>query len=149
MNGLPNQEVLRVLQHFEPLYQRVRTITSPEARLVAHYTSVQVVEQIFKSREVWLSNPLYMNDLEEMRAGIVLGARLFPAYVQKIAGTPARVQLLITNFNHYLAYLQNENAIDTYIFCLCSHEHGDTDGLLSMWREYGSKGNGAALVFNV
>jgi len=34
------------------------------------------------------------------------------------------------------------------VFCLCEHTPGDTDGKLSMWREYGSKGNGAALVFN-
>ncbi len=149
MNGLPAEETLTVLRAFDPLYQRVRTITSPEARYLAHYTSVQVIEQIFKNREVWLSNPLYMNDLEEMRAGIALAAELFPAHAQIAGGTPARATVLLQAFNHYLAYLQNENAIDTYIFCLCAQEPGDCDGLLSMWREYGSKGNGAAIVFDV
>jgi hypothetical protein len=130
------------------LNARLRTITAPRPLLLAHYTSVQVIEKILKGNEVWLSNPLYMNDLEEMRAGIILAAQLFPSFAQSVGGNANRTRILTESFNHYLAYLQNENAIDTYIFCLCTQEHGDTDGLLSMWREYGSKGNGAALVFN-
>ena len=35
--------------------------------LFAHYTSIDVLEQIMKNEEVWLSNPLFMNDLEEMQ----------------------------------------------------------------------------------
>jgi len=89
-----------------------------------------------------------MNDLAEMRAGIFLGAQLFPAFANAAANTPDRATILIQAFNHYLAYLQNESVLDTYIFCLCKQKDGDTDGILSMWREYGSRGNGAALVFN-
>ena len=45
--------------------------------LLAHYTSIGVLEQIMKEGEVWLSNPLYMNDLEEVRFGVQQGVRLF------------------------------------------------------------------------
>jgi hypothetical protein len=141
-------EAKAVLQAFSALNQRVRTITAPRPLLLAHYTSVQVIEQILKHNEIWLANPLYMNDLEEMRLGIFLGAQLFPAFAQIAGNSETRSRMLVESFNHYLANLQNEKAIDTYIFCLCIQEPGDTDGLLSMWREYGSKGNGAALVFN-
>jgi hypothetical protein len=47
-----------------------------------------------------------------------------------------------------MAHLATEAALDTYVFCLCEHDPIHMDGLLSMWREYGRKGNGAALVFN-
>lgn len=120
----------------------------PQPLLLAHYTSVEVVEKILVNQEIWLSNPLYMNDLEEMGAGILLGVQLFPSFANAAAGTPNRAEILVQSFNHYLAYLRDETALDTYIFCLCKQEQGDTDGLLSMWREYGSRGNGAALVFN-
>lgn len=139
---------MAILQRYTPLNDRLRTITSPRPLLLAHYTSVQVIEQILKNTEIWLANPLYMNDLHEMRLGIFLGAQLFPSFAHAAGGTEARSQLLQNAFNFFLQYLQNESAIDTYIFCLCTQEPGDVDGLLSMWREYGSKGEGAALVFS-
>lgn len=143
------QEFAATMQAYQPLYGRLKTITSPQPLLLAHYTSVETIEKIFKNDEIWLSNPLYMNDLEEMRLGILLAAQIFPQFAQQAAqGDVNRTNILVQSFNHYLAYLQNESAIDTYIFCLCKHDIGDTDGLLSMWREYGVKGNGAALVFN-
>ncbi len=116
--------------------------------LLAHYTSVQVVEQIVKHEELWFSNPLYMNDLEEMRLGILLGSQLFPRFAQQASNDEDQVRRLIEYFNHYITHLATETALDTYVFCLSEHDPKDTDGLLSMWREYGSKGNGAALVFN-
>jgi hypothetical protein len=41
--------------------------------LLAHYTSIQVLEQIMRNDEMWFSNPLFMNDLQEMRYGIHQG----------------------------------------------------------------------------
>jgi hypothetical protein len=129
------------------LYSHIKTKESPdEPLLLAHYTSVETVERILKNGEVWFSNPLYMNDLEEMRAGIFLGSQLFPEFAQKADTRPDRIRKLIDAFNHYTAHLTVEAAIDTYVFCLCEHKH--EDGLLSMWREYGRRGNGAALVLN-
>jgi Protein of unknown function (DUF2971) len=118
--------------------------------LLAHYTSVEVAEKILRDEEVWLSNPLYMNDLEEMRAGIGLGSQLFPQFAQQAAvGDPNRTRRLVEGFNHYVAHLVSEAALDTYVFCFCEHDPSKhMDGILSMWREYGRKGNGAALVFN-
>jgi hypothetical protein len=148
MTAPTKEQAAAILQAYSPLNGRLRTITAPRPLLLAHYTSVQVIEQILKHDEIWLSNPLHMNDLEEMRLGVLLGAQLFPAFAQIAGNNADRGRLLVQNFNRYLAHLQNESAIDTYIFCLCRQEPGNTDGLLSMWREYGSKGNGAALVFN-
>jgi DUF2971 family protein len=142
-------EITRILQQFNPLYSDVESKTTPdEPILLAHYTSVQVVEQILKNDEIWFANPLYMNDLEEMRLGLLIGSQIFPEFAEKASGKPDRTTLLTSAYNHFLTHLATEAAVDTYIFCLSEHPPGNTDGRLSMWREYGSKGNGAALVVN-
>ena len=41
-----------------------------------------------------------------------------------------------------------EGALDVYVFCFSEHERNNTDGILAMWRGYGSHGNGAALIFD-
>lgn len=66
-----------------------------------------------------------MNDLEEMRIGIMLATEIFPAFTQVAGGTEDRSHRLLAAFNHSVANLQNESAIDTYIFCLCKHDHAN------------------------
>jgi hypothetical protein len=118
--------------------------------LLAHYTSISVLEKIMRTDEIWLSNPLFMNDLEEVRFGLQQGTRLFlqNEAVAQACGTPSRVLLLRNAFSHYYNQFDQEQAFDTYVFCLSEHDPANTDGLLSMWRGYGGQGNGAALVFN-
>jgi hypothetical protein len=143
------QDVGAIWQQFVPLNTRVGLITARRHGLLAHYTSVSTIEQIFRTNQIWLSNPLYMNDLHEMREGIRLAFQKFPDAARQAGGSEERTRRLIQAFNHYVAYFDSETALDTYVFCVCIHDPGDTDGLLSMWREYGSRGNGAALVFNI
>jgi hypothetical protein len=45
--------------------------------LLAHYTSIDVVEKILRNEEIWFSNPLFMNDLEELRFGLFQGREAF------------------------------------------------------------------------
>jgi len=118
--------------------------------LLAHYTSIDVLEKIMKTDEIWLSNPLFMNDLEEVRFGVQQGATLFlqsHAISEACAGSENRVQILRNAFSHYYRQFDQEHAFDTYVFRLSQHDPTNTDGLLSMWRGYGGQGNGAALVF--
>jgi Protein of unknown function (DUF2971) len=117
--------------------------------LLAHYTSLQVLEKILRSDEIWFSNPLFMNDLEEVRFGVMEGVRLFQEsqLIADATGTPGRENLLRHAFNHYFSEFDDQHAFDTYVFCLSEHSSDDTDGVLSMWRGYGGQGNGAALVF--
>jgi hypothetical protein len=118
--------------------------------LLAHYTSMSVLEKIRKTDEIWFSNPLFMNDLEEVRFGIHQGLRLFQQteIVEKACRSPERANLVRHAFNHYYGKFDAEHALDTYVFCLSEHDPQNVDGLLSMWRGYGGHGNGAALVFN-
>ena len=147
--ALTPDQISKILEPYNALYSTIETKTDRDTPLLlAHYTSVQVIEQILRNDEVWLANPLYMNDLDEMRAGILLGTQIFPEFARQAGGTTDRAPRLIQPYNHYVAHLSTEAALDTYIFCLSEHPNGNTDGRLSMWREYGSKGNGAALVVN-
>lgn len=118
--------------------------------LLAHYTSIDVLEKIMKDEELWLSNPLFMNDLEELRFGIFEGARQIEQSdaVKKLCGSQARIDILKNAFISYYSQFDREHALDVYLFCLSEHEPSNMDGLLSMWRGYGGSGNGAALVFN-
>lgn len=141
-----------VCKLFQPLFADLLEGDSfPTKRpLLAHYTSIPVLEAILRNNEIWLSNPLFMNDLEEVRFGINTGANLFltNAQVESACGTKSRADLLKSSFSHYYNQFANDHVLDTYVFCLCEHTKDDTDGVLSMWRGYGGNGNGAAIVFD-
>ena len=109
--------------------------------LLAHYTSIQVLERIITSNEIWFSNPMLMNDMEELRFGINEGDRLFHDHtvLREACGSEKRYLELYAAFDVYYYKLDFEHALDIYAFCLSEHDIGETDGILSMWRGYGGK----------
>jgi hypothetical protein len=121
-----------------------------EKPLLAHYTTVQTLEKMLLSKEVWFSNPLFMNDFEEVRFGLIESERIIStdSAVLDACGTVERRVELLRHMNFYSQRFINEHLFDTYIFCLSEHTRGDADGLLSMWRGYGANGNGVAVVFD-
>jgi Protein of unknown function (DUF2971) len=138
---------------FQALWDDIQQATTfPEQRpLLAHYTSISTLESIMSKDELWFSNPLFMNDLEELRFGILEGAKAFRRCdaIRLACNTPQRYELILNEFERLLDQFSNEHAFDTYVFCLSEHDiTKDTDGLLSMWRGYGGNGNGAAILFD-
>lgn len=117
---------------------------------LAHYTSIQTLEKIMMHDELWFSNPLFMNDMEEVRFGVNQGWDLFDTSqeVEAAAGSEERTKILRDSFYHYYSEFGEKHALDVYVFCLSEHKLEQEDGLLSMWRGYGGQGTGAALVFN-
>ena len=118
--------------------------------LLAHYTSIAVLEQIILNKEVWFSNPLGMNDHEEIVFGMMTGANAFRVHRGLIdaCGTAARHAILLEAFNGALQTFWDYEAFDTYVFCASKHDPADIDGRRSQWRGYGGNGSGAAIVFN-
>lgn len=118
--------------------------------LLAHYTSVSVFEQIMEKDEIWFSNPLYMNDLEELRFGMHEGANAFRTNpeLKEACSVGNSHEKLILFFNHLFSEFDSKHAFDTYVLCLARHEPENNDGLLSMWRGYGAGGSGVAIVFD-
>jgi hypothetical protein len=145
-----NDDEIRRL--FEPLWADLQGKDDfPKRRpLLAHYTSIEALEAILRNNEVWFSNPLFMNDIEEVRFGMNAGANYFFAS-EKIASacrSKERFDTLKNTFYYWFNTFQKEHLLDTYVFCLSEHETGDNDGLLSMWRGYGSNGKGVAIVLD-
>jgi hypothetical protein len=141
----------QILAIFEPLFERFSTVDrASNPPLLAHYTSIQVMEKILQSNEVWFSNPLFMNDLQELRFGVSEGTRLFfdVEFQKYVAGSDARAALFQQALLHFYQEFERQDAFDTYVFCLSEHHRDNFDGLLSMWRGYGQHGNGVALVFD-
>jgi hypothetical protein len=133
---------------YDPFFQ-AETIQRDKP-LLAHYTSLEAVEQILKSHELWFSNPLFMNDWEEMRFGIHQGISLLQrtSYLRDALKTDERVRLFGEAFALLYEQLDKVSSLDVYVFCLSEHPRENNDGLLSMWRGYGGHGRGAALVFD-
>jgi len=136
-------------QAFEPLWGDVNLEDNfPTKRpLLAHYTSIGTLESILRTDEVWFSNPLYMNDLDEVKFGVVEGVNAFRKSVEIKSACPsaAHYAALTGSFEEFFSLFQ-EHVFDTYVFCLAEHKPERKDGLLSMWRGYGGNGQGAALV---
>ncbi len=116
--------------------------------LLAHYTTMGALEKIVVNNEIWFSNPLFMNDIEEVRFGINEGtnALLQSDTIRKATGDnyPAFETALLAEHSRF----DGQHAFDTYILCLSEHDEADDDGLLSMWRGYGDGGKGIAVVFD-
>lgn len=121
-----------------------------EKPLLAHYTSFVVLESILKNEEIWFSSPLYMNDHQEIRFAFNEGTDMFrwSPELEAACGDKEIHRHLVHYFDNYADEFANKHVLDTYVFCLSEHRRDDTDGLLSMWRGYGSNGNGAAIVFD-
>jgi hypothetical protein len=119
--------------------------------LLAHYTSVEVLEKMLRSDEMWLANPLHMNDREELQYGMNTGAaqfRINEAIMEACESEEAH-RKLVTFFDRLFYEFDSKHAIDTYVLCLSEHLHDNDDGLLSMWRGYGAQGSGVAVVFDL
>lgn len=117
--------------------------------LLAHYTSIEALEKIMKGDELWFSNPFYMNDKEEWEFGVRESAALFREHVGVRMACPEETyKHLRVNFEFLLDEFNKKDAFDTYVFCMTQHDGTPDDGMLSMWRGYGSNGNGVAIIFD-
>lgn len=117
---------------------------------LAHYTTLQVGESILKDKQFWLSNPLYMNDYEELAFGFREGNRLVNGSEElRSAFSDSKTYLkFISAYNSYAKTFEDKEALDVFIGCFCKHDADNPDGLLSMWRGYGHDGKGIALIFD-
>lgn len=122
-----------------------------ERPLLSHYTSIATLECILRNEEVWFSNPLNMNDFEELRFGVIESAKAFrlSEKIEHCCGTPERYEALSKNFEAKFDQFDSEHALDIYVFCMAKHDDTSNDGVLSMWRGYGENGGGAAIVLDM
>ncbi|MEX3945569.1 DUF2971 domain-containing protein [Paraburkholderia sp. BR10937] len=118
--------------------------------LISHYCSTATLEAILKNEQIWFSNPLLMNDLEELRFGMQVGRERIRGHtgLSQTFGSGERYEAFKNHLEHLFDGFAREGAFDVYIACFAEHTAGDRDGLLSMWRGYGANGSGACIVFD-
>lgn len=119
--------------------------------LLAHYTSVDNLRNILTGQELWLSNPLSMNDHEEMYYGLQQGMQAISEHKELFMTCQALdcYEVFMRQIAACRQRFDSEQALDTYVACFSEHDpREDADGRLSMWRGYGGNGSGAAIVFD-
>jgi len=118
--------------------------------LLAHYTTIDALDKILESGEFWLSNPLLMNDYEEVAFGIGNATRLVgeSTTIRDTLRDEAVWREFLRAYEMFWSRFSIDHVLNVYIFCLSRHDKMlDANGKLSMWRGYGGNGNGAAIVF--
>lgn len=142
----------QIYNSFLPLWDDIKAADSMWVKkpLLAHYTSIGTLECIMRNEELWFSNPLFMNDLEELRFGVTEGTAIFRRHsgIFEACGSSDRYQRILQEFERLFTQFNSEHALDIYVFCMTEHEAKNTDGVLSMWRGYASNGSGAAIVID-
>ncbi|KAA0996167.1 DUF2971 domain-containing protein [Paraburkholderia panacisoli] len=118
--------------------------------LISHYCSTATLEAILRYEQIWFSNPLLMNDLEELRFGMLTGRERFRSHegLRNVFSSRQLYDAFRNQLEHCFDGFAREGAFDVYIACFAEHQPDDRDGLLSMWRGYGANGNGACIVFD-
>lgn len=124
----------------------------PQKRpLLAHYTSVDNMRNILIGEELWFSNPLSMNDYEELYFGLQHGMQAIRAHKNlfQTCTTLGCYEEFTGQLEACQHRFNSEHALDTYVACFSEHDpREDADGRLSMWRGYGGNGSGAAIVID-
>lgn len=120
---------------------------SGSSMLLGHYTSLESAHSILCSKTIWLSNPLFMNDIQELRLGINMSTEYILSNIFECFDT-STARIVERCYVKNLQSFQDEQMIDIYVLCFCEHNQDDYDGVLSMWRGYGGYGGGVALVIN-
>ncbi|MCX7554406.1 DUF2971 domain-containing protein [Marinicella sp. S1101] len=118
--------------------------------LLAHYTSITNFDCIVNGDELWFSNPLNMNDSDELIFGMSQGSAEFKKNEALIraCGSETVFARLMDIFDYHFNHFDKNHVLDTYISCFSQHSDDDFDGSLSMWRGYGADGNGISFVID-
>lgn len=119
-------------------YQRIASIPK-----LAHYTSIAAFASILRSKEMWLSRVLDMNDTSEVVGGATIIAEGLAEYGPQIfTGPPFAALDASQQFEARRPLLET----DTYVLSLSEHGSDEETDRLAMWRAYGHNGNGLCLV---
>lgn len=117
---------------------------------LVHYTSANVLQSFLKDGEIWLSNPLLMNDYQELRFGLLNAVKILKENhaIRTAFETAERHERFVSCLEKQLTLFDEKHVFDVYVFCMSEHDPANEDGLLSMWRGYGSNASGVAIVFD-
>lgn len=102
-----------------------------------HYTGVQGLYGIAKSRQLWASSAYYLNDSSEIVDAVALVKQIALANTSNVSSSEKEVLLQLAS---WLDFLKSPQGI--YVFSLSEREND-----LNQWRAYTPYGKGAAFSF--
>lgn len=113
-------------------------ISSEPDALLFHYTSIESVLGIVRTKRLWASSAYYLNDATEIMDAI----RFVAGEAERVETTlPAAQAEVLQQFRSWLDFLKNPQGI--FVFSL-SEEPND----LSQWRSYTPFGKGVCIGFS-
>lgn len=118
---------------------------------LAHYTSAENALNIIEGQTMWLRNAAVMNDHSEIEHGRgILGAAMeLPNLGGRLRKVLGRAHAgLAERVTEHVRRQRKQTRERIFMVSLCETEAVDRLGRLSMWRAYGGKTSGAALIFN-
>lgn len=121
-------------------YQRVQRIP-----MLAHYTSLDAMENIIRSKEFWFSSVPDMAsvDTSEVVEGTEIVANALRIFGPQIIRTIPFAQL---NVGFVLDVIRPKLISETFAISLCEHGSDQRTDRLTMWRAYGHNGHGVCMV---
>ena len=137
---------------FMPYSYKKRLDVASSGRRFVHYTTAANAINIIRGREVWMRNTLGMNDFMEVEQGL--------GRIRKFFGNEEKKNMFfgpLDKFAHGVAestlgqFLIWQMIFRRNTFIVSISEHDDKEdhyGRLSMWRAYGKRGVGVAIVLN-
>jgi hypothetical protein len=129
---------------------RAATVAQNSVKL-AHYTSAENALNIISGQTMWLRNAAVMNDHSEIEHGrsileATMGMRPLGELLLQILDSAHNG--LATRITEHVQKQRGQTRNRIFMVSLSETEAADRLGRLSMWRAYGGKTSGAALIFN-
>jgi hypothetical protein len=70
MNTAPENPFASIYERLVDSFEFIIDVPMERRPLLAHYTSIEVVRSLLVDHTAWLSNPLLMNDWQELAWGL-------------------------------------------------------------------------------
>jgi hypothetical protein len=122
------------------VYARVESIP-----MLAHYTSVEAMESILRSRELWFSSIPDMAVVDTSE--VVEGAQIISDALTKLGPQIIRtIPYAQLNAQEVFEEIRPRLVSETYAISLCEHGSDERTDRLVMWRAYGHDGHGLCMV---
>ncbi len=113
-----------------------------QIKMLAHYTSIRALSSILRTKELWFSSALDMNDISEVVGPTsTISASLAELGPEAFRLVPFHSTDAVRQFDAYRSKLDRQ----TFIFSLS--DHGYEQDRVGMWGNYGHAGRGLCIVF--
>jgi len=113
-------------------------MTPKKPSTLTHYTSIEGFLGILKTRKIWASNVMYLNDKKEL----IHALNSIKNPISEIIKTLPNKPNICNALKLFSDSVNVENIPDTYAACFC-----DGEDKLSMWRGYSKNNQGIAISF--